>query len=498
MRDGFTERNFSKRGPLPKSLIAIITGDEFRGKLLPFENDPSFSIVSFETFQGRSRYLPLGLRHKLAFRYALESGFSRVFPVYLDEAFEPEFLLKLLGAYDDASLPEAVYGYRAVGWGLKEPKLVFHKFWGSWFITQFQNWILSVQMSEFLSRYHSYSTDLLSRIPFERNSDGEHFTTELAVQCLAAQARILQVPLVTAKAQGKRTMGALGYLWGAAKLILHLRLMRMGFLYDRRFDLGTWEYPAKSSAWSSHSQIEKRVAAGAKVLDIGCGKGLIAQRLIDKGCVVSGVDILEPGETSSKLHQYLSVDLNREPERFFAWFREQRFDVIVMGDIIEHLVDPESFLEALRNSLSSDHEPTLIISTGNVAFFIVRLMLLIGQFNYAPRGILDRTHTRLFTQKSFDRIFQQCGYEVLSKGWTSLPLSSLGGGLWRLGERISFQLAEWFPGAFAYQMIYQVRPLPTTYQMLGAPLKNPNRPTNHLSKNITVFSRSEPFPLDRT
>ena len=39
-------------------------------------------------------------------------------------------------------------------------------------------------------------------------------------------------------------------------------------------------------------------------------------------------------------------------------------------------------------------------------------MLLIGQFNYGKRGILDLTHTRLFTFESFRRLFEQGGFRV--------------------------------------------------------------------------------------
>lgn len=54
----------------------------------------------------------------------------------------------------------------------------------------------------------------------------------------------------------------------------------------------------------------------------------------------------------------------------------------------------------------------LHVSTGNVAFLPQRLMLALGQFNYGPRGILDMTHTRLFTAASFRRLWQQAGFQV--------------------------------------------------------------------------------------
>ena len=72
-----------------------------------------------------------------------------------------------------------------------------------------------------------------------------------------------------------------------------------------------------------------------------------------------------------------------------------------MLDVIEHLYKPEIFMSKLQEKLKNNKKVKLILTTGNVCFFITRIMMLLGQFNYGPRGILDMTHTRLFTFKSF-------------------------------------------------------------------------------------------------
>ena len=57
-------------------------------------------------------------------------------------------------------------------------------------------------------------------------------------------------------------------------------------------------------------------------------------------------------------------------------------------------------------------------------------MLLFGQFNYGKRGILDLTHTRLFTFESFRRLFEQGGFRVAAE-----PAASLDPSRWRSGTR---------------------------------------------------------------
>jgi hypothetical protein len=75
------------------------------------------------------------------------------------------------------------------------------------------------------------------------------------------------------------------------------------------------------------------------------------------------------------------------------------------------LKDPEKFLEALRAKFT--HEPkTVIVTTPNVAFVVQRLMLLFGQFNYGKFGILDKTHSRLFTARSLTRLLEDCGFRI--------------------------------------------------------------------------------------
>ena len=55
---------------------------------------------------------------------------------------------------------------------------------------------------------------------------------------------------------------------------------------------------------------------------------------------------------------------------------------------------------------------TIIVSTANVGFLIIRLMLLFGSFNYGNRGILDKTHSRLFTFSSFKLLVTQAGFDI--------------------------------------------------------------------------------------
>ncbi len=131
-----------------------------------------------------------------------------------------------------------------------------------------------------------------------------------------------------------------------------------------------------------------------------------------KRCSVVGVDVY-PLPSGILLDGFRQHDLNDGlPD-----IPTRAFDHILMLDVIEHLASPESFMAKLQQTLGSSPGTRLVLSTGNVGFFVTRLMLLLGQFNYGKRGILDMTHTRLFTFTSLRRLLEQSGFRlVLTKG----------------------------------------------------------------------------------
>ena len=104
---------------------------------------------------------------------------------------------------------------------------------------------------------------------------------------------------------------------------------------------------------------------------------------------------------------------------------------------------------------------TLLASTGNVAYVLVRMMLALGFFNYGRKGILDLTHTRLFTIRSFCRTLEGEGFEVLDvKGFGPPILDMVGSGVFlRVLDRISALMARVWPSLFAYQILVEARRL---------------------------------------
>src|SRR5262249_49927027 len=130
---------------------------------------------------------------------------------------------------------------------------------------------------------------------------------------------------------------------------------------------------------------------------------------------------------------------------------------------------PEQFLDSLRESRVGENEVKIIVSTGNIGFFATRLGLLFGWFNYGPRGILDLTHTRLFTFATMRKLFEQSGYRVEEVRGVPAPFPlALGRGLLaRLAVAINRILIGISKNLFSYQIFMVCTPLPSLEWLLA-------------------------------
>ena len=182
------------------------------------------------------------------------------------------------------------------------------------------------------------------------------------------------------------------------------------------------------------------------MLDLGAGPGGVASELARKGCQVTVVEAHEHAEAADVTS--VVQDLN-EPLRVDV----AGFDHILLLDVIEHLRDPERFIEDLRSHFDFRNR-TLVLTTPNIAFVVQRLMLLMGQFNYGKAGILDRTHTRLFTFASLQRLLRDAGFRNLRVEGVPAPFPKVLGDGWlgRSALAANLALIKVLPSWFSYQI----------------------------------------------
>jgi O-antigen biosynthesis protein len=159
---------------------------------------------------------------------------------------------------------------------------------------------------------------------------------------------------------------------------------------------------------TSHALMLRLVGNNKWVLDVGCASGYLARALREQGCRVSGVeyDAGAAEEAAPALDKVVVGDL--EQLDLAAEFAGEEFDVIVFGDVLEHLRDPLPVLRSVRELLRPGG--SVVISVPNIAHADVRLSLLQGKFDYRDLGLLDVTHVRFFTRSSLRTFLRDAGF----------------------------------------------------------------------------------------
>ena len=436
-------------------------------------HDKTFSttiknLEQFQTFNIKILFNPenqgYGGNQKLGYHYAIEKDFDLVVLLHGDGQYAPELLEEMLFAIVRANA-DAVLGSRMmIGLSALRGGMPLYKFVGNKILTAIQNYFLKTRLSEFHSGYRAYRVQTLAKIPFELNTNDFHFDTEILIQLILGKFLIKEIPIPTYYGDEICHVNGLLYAWNVVRQTLNSRLHKMSLFYERKFDIrrGVEKYQLKQGYASSHEYSIEEVENNANVLDVGCGESLVGMELAKKGCHVEAIDC-EDSEGRDKIIHFTKMDLN-DPG---APIPVDRFDYILLLDVLEHLEHPEEFVYKIRK-LSKGRFPKVIVSVPNIGFFIMRIQLLLGRFNYGTRGILDLGHRRLFTFRSIREIFQQAGYKILKMRGIPAPYPvAIGDNFFsRLLLRGNQGLIKVFPRLFSYQIFLVTLPRPTLYELL--------------------------------
>ena len=393
-----------------------------------------------------------GGNQKVGYTFAIREHFDFVAMVHGDGQYAPEELPTLLAPLREGRA-DAVFGSRMMTrFGALKGGMPLYKFLGNRILTRAQNLLLGTNLTEFHSGYRVYSVAALQKIPYRLNSNVFHFDTEIIIQLINAGQRIVELPIPTY--YGDEICRVDGMKYAKDVLLATLRNVahRAGLLYQRRFEplneQDNSHYDLKLGYASSHQFALDAIAPSASVIDIGAGPGGIAKELVKKGCRVAVVDQFVPKEGLHSDVVVFTQDLDGEPT-----FDVRGYDYLLLLDVIEHLKKPEQFLDRLRAQF--DYSPrTVILTTPNIAFGIQRVMLLFGQFNYGKAGILDQTHTRLFTFRTLRHVLVDAGFRIKEIRGVPAPFPKvLGNGfLGRTAMAINQLLIRVSKSMFSYQI----------------------------------------------
>lgn len=386
------------------------------------------------------------------YSYAISQGYDIVALLHGDGQYAPEALPELLRPLERGEA-DAVFGSRMMNRGhALKGGMPLYKYAGNRVLTTFENAMLGMSLSEFHSGYRIFSCHALKTIPFHKNTHEFHFDTQIIIQLHAAGLRIVEIPIPTYYGDEICHVNGIKYAKNVAQSVIDYQLHELGLRHHPEYEVEP-SYTLKKSPLSSHSQLLGMVGPPPRrVLDIGCGTGELAHALKRRGHQVVGVDY---GEPKFELDEFVRCDLGQRLEVDPA----RQFDVIILADVLEHMMDPSALLGEAKQRLAPGG--SLLVSLPNAVHWSMRAQIASGRFEYTNKGILDRGHVRFFTGASARRLFSEAGLRVATSRTTPVPWENvippgLGGVFTKAVEGADHLLSQLRPNLFAYQHVFEL------------------------------------------
>jgi len=392
-----------------------------------------------------------GGNQKLGYLYCIEKNYDIVVLLHGDGQYAPEYLPKVLAAFNDGT--DAVFASRMINkTEALRGGMPLYKWFGNQILTFIENKLLGSHLSEFHTGYRAYRIATLKKLPFIHNSDDFHFDTEIIIQLLATKCNIVEIPIPTFYGEEKSHVNSIKYAKNCIDSIMRYHLVNIGLFYSKNFDFDLFEadnYRFKKSPYSLHQYVLKNdFNRDSVTIELGANRGMLSSNIAKRVKEHWAIDIFTPDLAGGS--KAMVLDLNNT---FSDTLPQRYFDHCFVLDVIEHLNNPEQFLTDTFNILKVN--ANLYISTANIAYLPMRILLAFGQFNYGKRGILDKTHKRLFNVHTLKRLLQSYGFRIEKVVGFGPPLTDLisHGVLMRFIEKVHSFLSRLYPPLFAYNFL---------------------------------------------
>ncbi len=187
--------------------------------------------------------------------------------------------------------------------------------------------------------------------------------------------------------------------------------------------------PLRANYIDEHAQV-----SGKKVIDVGCGGGILSEAMAEKGAFVTGIDMGEAPLGVARLHasnSELNIEYLHSTAEDLAKERAQTYDVVCCLEMLEHVPDPASVVKACHD----------LVKPGGYVFFSTinrnpkaYALAIIGAeyiLNLLPRGTHD--YNKLIKPSELSKAARDAGLMVKElKGMTFNPITDT----YKLGKNV--------------------------------------------------------------
>lgn len=385
--------------------------------------------------------LGVGGRRIRGFKRALKRDYDFVAVLRGDGRDPPEALPELLAALESGAA-KAVFATHATA--------LANRPLGHRVLARLESAMLGTSFGELNPGYRLYACEAIKRIPFEKNSTDARFDTQIVIQMRGAGFRIATHPIPAVSPGELSLADELKHAAGALQSVIDYELHEFGLQHYPEYVVPQM-HSMKHGELSSHSQILELVGVTPRrILDIGCGPGELGHVLRQRGHYVFGVDWRSP---DFELDGFAQADIAQGLPSTIV----DSFDVVLLADVLEHMIDPLKLLLDAKRRLSPGG--VVLVSLPNAVHWSMRAQLLFGRFNYTNKGLLDRGHVRFFTRDSAIRLFNDAGFTVVTRRTSPVPWENvlprvLGSAIRERAEKADHLLTRVRPNLFAYQHLF--------------------------------------------
>ncbi|MEA5471673.1 bifunctional glycosyltransferase/class I SAM-dependent methyltransferase [Spirulina sp. 06S082] len=406
--------------------------------------------------------LGYGGNQKLGYQYLIDRGFDVVVLLHGDGQYAPEILSHLYHPIVTGEA-DAVFGSRMMPnyGGAIKGGMPLYKFIGNKILTTFENWSLGMNLTEFHSGYRAYNLKALAQIDMSAMTNDFHFDTEIIIKLHHQKFSIKEVPIPTYYGNEICYVNGLKYAKDVFQSVRRYKKTIHSIKKYPEYKEYYIHYPIKKSKYSSHDFFVKLVGSNSNILDIGCGEGFFASLISQNNNKVTGIDLINDPDIKNKFQRFIQADLENGLEDAVLQLKGEKFDKVLLLDILEHLRFPEILLRDCHSVL--DKHGQLLVSVPNIANITIRLFLLIGRWNYTERGILDKTHYRFYTRHTVRHLLENNGYKVVKEMMSVMPIElvlglSANNPLMVIMNRLLAVLTKFMPELLGYQCIMVALP----------------------------------------
>ncbi|RMH37650.1 MAG: class I SAM-dependent methyltransferase [Nitrospirae bacterium] len=174
-----------------------------------------------------------------------------------------------------------------------------------------------------------------------------------------------------------------------------------------------YAYSVDINSETAAAKVIRMVGKNKRVLEIGAGPGSMTKVLnIESHCQVTALEIDQEAieHLTPFCDNVIRCDLN-DPTWPTLLSADDKFDVIIAADVLEHLYDPWNTLRSLQKFLKTDGY--VVISLPHAGHNAIIASLINGNFEYKDWGLLDKTHIRFFGIKNIQHLLTSTGLAII-------------------------------------------------------------------------------------